>query len=57
MGITQNEIKLSLPFFIAVMIKKYQNEIGNRLKQVRKFLHLTQIEIAKETGLSIGFIS
>lgn len=39
------------------MIEQYQEEIGMRLKEVRKELNLTQDEINKKTGLSIGFIS
>lgn len=39
------------------MIKEYQNEIGDRLKKVRKFLHLTQLAVSGATGLSIGFVS
>lgn len=39
------------------MDKNYLKEIGIRLKEVRKALNLTQDEIHKKTGLSIGFIS
>lgn len=39
------------------MVEKHRKEIGSRIKEVRKFLRLTQQEVSTITGLSLGFIS
>lgn len=39
------------------MIGTHLNNIGSRIKKTRKFLNLTQKQIAEKTGLSVAFLS